>query len=512
MSSVSSTGVAQRVESDLPDGRVLALEAEAGVDAPLWAVLADAGPLRSVDGGATWQATDEGLTRSEQADAVDVPHFRDLAVAPGDGGLILLAGFDGLFGRTDGADRWEPIETLVDYIAGLAVSPMFAEDQTIVVTSYVRGAFVSRDGGASWELTNGGITTTGISEGNRFLPLRRLHNIHFLPDYADTGEVLSATWLSLLRSVDHGDWSSVRVGDAPQSQLRQFVLAPSPSFDQDSTVYVGTRQGEFFASTERGAAGSWVLRSTLNTRVRSIAPSPAVADDETIFVGTVEGAFRSTDGGSTWADLGVGNEAEVTGREVDFGVQVAVSPSFTDDRLVLVATDRALWMSRDAGASWSTVDLGVPDGAVEAVAFSPTFVDDGLILVSTRSAGLLRSRDGGGSWERVGAELWEQNLLIADYANPTSVQIRFSPTYERDGTIFAFAQGAVVRSVDQGATWDRLELPTAADVAGRVSPVDPPLLTRRRAMAIAALGAALVIALAVALLLRRRRGISSITS
>jgi hypothetical protein len=76
----------------------------------------------------------------------------------------------------------------------------------------------------------------------------------------------------------------------------------------------------------------------------------------------------------------------------------------------------------------------------------------------------VRSTDAGASFHRVGTDLFDSNHIVADFSNPTSAPIQFSPTFATDKTIFAYAQTDVVRSTDGGQSWEILRLPSAGDV------------------------------------------------
>ena len=84
--------------------------------------------------------------------------------------------------------------------------------------------------------------------------------------------------------------------------------------------------------------------------------------------------------------------------------------------------------------------------------------------MSTRERGLLRSTDGGTKFQAVGTELIDTNHLVADFSNPTSAPIQFSPTFATDRTVFAYAGTDVVRSTDGGRSWEVLRLPSSRDV------------------------------------------------
>jgi hypothetical protein len=92
-------------------------------------------------------------------------------------------------------------------------------------------------------------------------------------------------------------------------------------------------------------------------------------------------------------------------------------------------------VTRDAGRSWSEVTAAplTASSQIQALAVSPDFQNDRIVLVSTRDRGLLRSADRGMSFRAVGTELLDANHLVADFANPTSAPIQFSPPSQPTG-------------------------------------------------------------------------------
>jgi len=461
------------VGEGLPEEHVesLQLSPRYAEDTTLWASTWHSGVFHSTNQGESWEPVTGGLTTDPQADEVGLPQFG--ALAAGVDGLgetsLFVAGFDGLF-RYDGREaRWESIETLSDYIVGLAVSPDFRRDRTIAVTTYVKGAFMSRNGGDSWRLANEGLTVDEVGAGNKFAPLWRLHNVVFSPDFASDGTIFSATWVSIVKSTDRGaSWKEVDVSAPPSGEdLRQFVLAVSPSYASDRTVFAATRHGEVFRSEDRGEPGTWTRVGGFEAgeRVRSLAVSPHYADDRVLYAGTVEGVYVSRDGGETWHAAGPRTGTEPQGRETDPGAMIAISPAYGSDGTVFVGTNSGLFVTRDAGQSWDALVAPLTaSSTIEAVAVSPNYEDDRTILVSTRELGLVRSTDAGASFHRVGTELFDANRLVADFSNPTSSPIQFSPTFAVDRTIFAYAQTDVVRSTDAGESWEILHLPSDDEV------------------------------------------------
>ena len=167
-----------------------------------------------------------------------------------------------------------------------------------------------------------------------------------------------------------------------------------------------------------------------------------------------------------------GNRTGATG--TDAGALVAISPSYGRDGTVFAGTDSGLFVTRDAGQAWTEVTAGPlnTSSGIEAVALSPDYQNDGTVLVSTREHGLLRSTDGGTSFQAIGTALLDDNHLITDFSNPTSAPIHFSPTFATDRTIFAYAQTDVLRSTDGGDSWETLRLPSGDDVLESLE-VDP---------------------------------------
>jgi photosystem II stability/assembly factor-like uncharacterized protein len=461
-------------EHDLPEDEVRSLELspDHARDTTLWASTWHSGVFRSADDGETWTPMTDGLTTDPSADKVGLPHFRTVAAGVDGSGhnSLFVGGYDGIFRYDERRSRWDSVETLSEYIAGLAVSPDFGNDKTVAVTTYVKGAFVSQDGGGTWQSDNDGLAVGELSSGNMYAPIRRLHNVAFSSDYANDGTIFSAYGLAILKSTDRGaSWKQITVGPpAPGGELRQFVLAVSPSYASDQTVFAATRQGEVFRSEEAGEADTWVQvgHFGVDERVRSLAVSPDYSRDRILYAGTVAAVYTSANGGATWDATGPRMATEPQRLGTDVGAQVAISPAYGHDGTVFAGTDSGLFVTRDAGQSWTEDTAGplTASSEIEAVAVSPDYQNDGTVLVSTRERGLLRSTDGGRSFRAISTALFDANHLVVDFSNPTSAPIQFSPAFATDQTIFAYAQTDVLRSTDGGDSWENLPLPSGDDV------------------------------------------------
>ena len=453
-----------KVGAGLPHQQILALafSGHYAADSTLWASTWHHGPYRSTDGGKTWKAQPNGLTTDPQANAFGYSEFHTIAVARdvSDKQVLYLVGYDGLFTSSDEGAHWKSVETISEFITGLAISPNYAKDHTVVVNSYVKGVYISHDDGESFTRSNRGLEHA-ISEGNKLLPVRRMHNVVFSPGYATDHTIFTATWDKFVKSTDGGKtWKLIVVSPPPpgSKNLRQFVIAVSPQYASDRTIYLGTKQGDIYRSTKGGAPRSWTTAAKLSSRVRSLVVTPSFERDHTLFAGTEKGVFTSADGGATWTPTGP--------KEIAL---LAMSANYVSDGTVFAGTEHGLFVTTDRGRRWNLVSGAPfsPATKVEAIALSPAFGTDRTMLVSVSGVGLFRSTDAGRTFSAVGASLLGRNLVIKDFENPTSEPIQFSPAYATDRTVYAFAQQSVVRSRDGGESWTALDIPPAAAFSGK---------------------------------------------
>ncbi len=245
-----------------------------------------------------------------------------------------------------------------------------------------------------------------------------------------TTVVLAATAIGLHRSDDGGQtWTPASIGSiAPFVE----VVAPSPNFANDHTIFVGTRNG-LYRSLDGGQ--TWELR-LVGSRMLSIALAPDYARENQLFVGTeTDGALRSPDAGRTWTSANPGL--------LDLTVlALALSPRFEQDQTGFAATASGLYRTRNGGKSWRAVELDLEDPAVQCLAVSPDFAEDSLVLAGTEADGLLRSDDGGATWE-----------VVPDLADRGVTAIAFAGRGDGAGAIAAATVDGIALSDDSGQSW-----------------------------------------------------------
>lgn len=164
-------------------------------------------------------------------------------------------------------------------------------------------------------------------------------------------------------------------------------------------VFLSTN-GSRLARAECIASGQWSVEFLLEgTNVRCLAADPL--DANVAYAGTHgKGVLRSEDRGKTWQPSGM--EGQVV-------KAIAVSP--VEAGLIVAGTKPpGIFISRDGGQSWleseafrgmrrwfwfTPAEAGDP--YVLAIALSPT--DSGVIVAGVEAGAVLRSVDGGKSWE-----------------------------------------------------------------------------------------------------------------
>ena len=123
----------------------------------------------------------------------------------------------------------------------------------------------------------------------------------------------------------------------------------------------------------------------------------------TILVGTIgQGVMRSHDGGETWQRMGI-----YQGMHSDAMVRTLVHHPKRPE-IVYAGTDKGLYCSDDAGASWQQQASALSPFAVWAIAIDPR--NPKMMFAGTGTpcrATLFRSADGGKTWK-------EKSATIAD--------------------------------------------------------------------------------------------------
>lgn len=136
----------------------------------------------------------------------------------------------------------------------------------------------SANRGGSWAMVHN-TTTTGSYTG-----------IAFSPNYAAGGKMLAVTADDLLETTNSGQSFSRIVSPADTSiALSNRVVAYSPSYAVDNTIFVGTSNGLFF-SVDGGT--NWTQIGPTGVMVNAISVAPNYSTYKYVFIGTDIGLYR----------------------------------------------------------------------------------------------------------------------------------------------------------------------------------------------------------------------------
>lgn len=239
--------------------------------------------------------------------------------------------------------------------------------------------------------------------------------------------------------------------------------------DNPAKVFVATASGGIFKTVNNGVTWKPVFDEeggSLSIGDVAIAPS----DSNMVWAGAGEpnnrqssswgdGVYRSLDGGEVWQHMGLKDTHHI-GR-------IAIDPRNPD--IVYVAAlghlwgpneERGLYKTTDGGKTWRKVlsinpDTGVADVAIDAdgrtlfaAAYQRRRRAWGFVGGGPHGA-LYRSLDAGATWEKLGGGLPDGNVgrigVDISKSHPNIVY-----------AVYEHKQGGVFRSEDRGSTWTRM--------------------------------------------------------
>ncbi|HEX2774001.1 MAG TPA: hypothetical protein VHN18_16445, partial [Micromonosporaceae bacterium] len=168
--------------------------------------------------------------------------------------------------------------------------------------------------------------------------------------------------------------------------------------------------------------------------ISTVAVDPTNPD--VVYLGHAAGAnYKSTDGGLTWTQLTIPTQANFASDLIE------IAPS--DPRIIYATDAPSLLRSSDAGATWQGTNGYL--SSVTDIAIHPT--NPQILYAGTQFDSVQRSSDGGRTWTTgTGLPDLGVNAVAVDRSQPTTV---YAGTAE---------PGTLYRSIDSGATWQRLSV------------------------------------------------------
>jgi photosystem II stability/assembly factor-like uncharacterized protein len=231
-------------------------------------------------------------------------------------------------------------------------------------------------------------------------------------------------------------------------EARVWALSSHPA--QPATLHAGTDEGVFRWNE---TTARWEHICPTLGDVWAIAHDPQ--DPNTLFAGTRPAALhRSRDGGKSWSELAVPGIAQFS--EVNMGptrvTQLLFDP-FVPDTLWATVEIGGIYRSDDRGNTWRLLTNGLISGDVHGIAVARTPGGVARVLATT-NRGLHVSEDQGETWRFVEVDSpWQYGRGIV--TRPDDPATVFLAT----GNGPPGNDGCLLRSRDGGASWQRLALP-----------------------------------------------------
>ncbi|HKX29562.1 MAG TPA: hypothetical protein VJ302_17870 [Blastocatellia bacterium] len=328
------------------------------------------------------------------------------------------------------------------------------------------GFFMSEDGGLSWQQSMEG------------MGVRDVYSI-FQPR-ATPETIYAGTNHGLFRSDDQGrNWAAVRkeefkdetrrpesarrVEPIVQTRTKGSRKAPAqprkrPATGDGKQARANTRNRPAPVEPESPppaqrprTAGAVDLQNQVFalasfTPLHETEDSSAPPPSEWLLASTWDGLFRTDDEKKGWLPIRLRPAQDSYGAPLRQPRINAIATSTHAPGLILAGTEEGLFVSRDNGATFSTLTLEDKTRRIRSIALDPRTAQT--IYIGT-STGLFRSTDGGRTWDNPGGgipHLTDVSAIAINTLNPDEL-------YVGDDL-----RGSFYFSKDRGKTWDQLDV------------------------------------------------------
>jgi photosystem II stability/assembly factor-like uncharacterized protein len=275
---------------------------------------------------------------------------------------------------------------------------------------------------------------------------------------ADLGE----TWSHSSEGLAYDDGRKIsKVSSLAAAHGRVLVSVEAPGIFQSGDG--GTTWAQF--STLAGQPGSEGWDDPANQApghlgISALLPDP---DDASRLWAIVQGVglFETTDDGATWTPRNKGLRREWPAEYEDVGFCVhRLVRSPVDPSRMYQQNHVGMHRSDDTGATWQEITEGLPSDFGFAAATHPFDRDSFYVIpldgghgrvMPEGKAAVWRTRDAGGSWQRLDRGLPQQDAQLGVLRHAMAVD-----SYDTPGLYFGTSTGQVFATADEGDSWNEI--------------------------------------------------------
>ncbi len=373
-----------------------------------------------------------------------------VAIAPTDPDEVVVGFGDAIRKTHDAGQHWEQIDTGIRArkVAALQFDP-FNPSTVYAATQNEVLRWVEAE--RRWSLV--------LDQSQAFFPVDGIEDISIDPR---SRQFFAATHLGLFQTrLGAGEWQRSLGGSFN-------VLAEVPG-DYD-TLYLGAR----FADLDGGAANllkstdgglSWrnitagLLGPDSYVDVTSIAVDPS--EPSTLYAGTSRGIFKSEDGGGSWSrvrnsllSVPLCRSDDLTVYETAAVTTLVIDPHSPEVVYAAGSSSGQLLRTVDGGEHWAASSPVEFSGGVRDLAADPVLADT--LYAATWGNGILRSADGGATWEGLNQGL---DSLFANAVAVTDTELK---------KLYAGTAGGVYELRTEGVSGSGVSV--TQEVSGRLYP------------------------------------------
>ncbi len=360
------------------------------------------GIFKSNNGGKSWEEKDLGMGRLEVLSLAFDPTNSQTIYA----GVYNETSVGGIFRSTDGGNNWENIGLQSEQVNSIAIT---SGEKSFLYAGTGSGFFRSIDGGTTWTKSsfNKAVNAIKLNPGNANL-------------------VYVASNSGVYKSIDSGTtWIFTGLTD---NNVISLEIDPN---NQD-IVYLGTDEGEFFSSMDSGK--TWEQHEIVANEICCIK----VDSSGVLYLGKDKGFSKSFDSGNTF---------KTPADPFDIGT-VAIDP--IDKNIIYAGTYNGVFRSKDSGLSWKRI--GLDNKGVISIAIDDKNHD--ILYAGTDLDGIFKSNDRGQTWHDVTP--WEI-ISMGDWGYRKTLSVySFAINPTDTNKIFAGTSEGVLRSIDGGISWQLL--------------------------------------------------------